>query len=146
MKIKHFQMESSISFYIILKTIGNTARKGIQITFPNIKGTRKVWRLLLCQADLFLARNERSLGSPGVDTWAMCHSSYGRHFLITHYRRTPVFQQPARPRVVQSARGSKDEVAQSCPTLCDPKDCSPPGSSIHGVFLVQHKKGVGQQQ
>ena len=26
------------------------------------------------------------------------------------------------------------EVAQSCPTLCDPMDCSPPGSSIHGIF------------
>ena len=26
------------------------------------------------------------------------------------------------------------EVAQSCPTLCDPMDCSPPGSSIHGTF------------
>ena len=24
------------------------------------------------------------------------------------------------------------EVAQSCPTLCDPLDCSPPGSSVHG--------------
>ena len=24
-------------------------------------------------------------------------------------------------------------VAQSCPTLCDPMDCSPPGSSVHGV-------------
>ena len=23
-------------------------------------------------------------------------------------------------------------VAQSCPALCDPKDCSPPGASIHG--------------
>ena len=23
-------------------------------------------------------------------------------------------------------------VAHSCPTLCDPKDCSPPGSSVHG--------------
>ena len=22
--------------------------------------------------------------------------------------------------------------AQSCPTLCDPMDCSPPGSSVHG--------------
>ena len=26
------------------------------------------------------------------------------------------------------------EVAQSCLTLCDPMDCSPPGSSIHGIF------------
>ena len=24
--------------------------------------------------------------------------------------------------------------AQSCPTLCDPMDCSPPGSSVHGVL------------
>ena len=26
------------------------------------------------------------------------------------------------------------EVAQSCLTLCDPMDCSPPGSSVHGIF------------
>ena len=25
--------------------------------------------------------------------------------------------------------------AQSCPTLCDPMDCSPPGSSVHGIFF-----------
>ena len=24
--------------------------------------------------------------------------------------------------------------AQVCPTLCDPMDCSPPGSSVHGSF------------
>ena len=26
------------------------------------------------------------------------------------------------------------EVAQSCPTLCDPVDYSPPGSSVHGIL------------
>ena len=25
-------------------------------------------------------------------------------------------------------------VAQSCPTLCHPVDCSPPGSSVHGIL------------
>ena len=25
-------------------------------------------------------------------------------------------------------------VDQSCPSLCDPMDCSPPGSSLHGIF------------
>ena len=25
-------------------------------------------------------------------------------------------------------------VTQSCLTLCNPVDCSPPGSSIHGIF------------
>ena len=29
---------------------------------------------------------------------------------------------------------SQSEVAQSCPTLSDPMDCSLPGSSIHGIF------------
>ena len=28
----------------------------------------------------------------------------------------------------------ESEVAQSCPTPSDPMDCSPPGSSIHGIF------------
>ena len=26
---------------------------------------------------------------------------------------------------------------QSCPTLCDPMDCSPPGSSAHGIFQAR---------
>ena len=26
---------------------------------------------------------------------------------------------------------------QSCPTLCDPMDCSPPGSSLHGIFQAR---------
>ena len=29
---------------------------------------------------------------------------------------------------------SESKVAQSCPTLSDPMDCSLPGSSIHGIF------------
>ena len=29
------------------------------------------------------------------------------------------------------------EVAQSCPILCDPMDCSLPGSSIHGIFQAR---------
>ena len=26
---------------------------------------------------------------------------------------------------------------QSCPTLCDPTDYSPPGSSVHGIFQAR---------
>ena len=32
---------------------------------------------------------------------------------------------------------SESEVAQSCPTLSDPMDCSPPGSSIHGILQAR---------
>ena len=31
----------------------------------------------------------------------------------------------------------ESEVAQSCPTLSDPMDCSIPGSSIHGIFQAR---------
>ena len=31
----------------------------------------------------------------------------------------------------------ESEVTQSCPTLCDPMDCSLPGSSIHGIFQAR---------
>ena len=37
---------------------------------------------------------------------------------------------------------SESEVAQSSPTLSDPMDCSPPGSSIHGIFPGK-STGVG---
>ena len=29
------------------------------------------------------------------------------------------------------------ECARSCPTLCDPMDCSPLGSSVHGIFQAR---------
>ena len=32
---------------------------------------------------------------------------------------------------------TQNEVAQSCPTLCDPMDCTLPGSSIHGIFQAR---------
>ena len=32
---------------------------------------------------------------------------------------------------------SESEVSQSCPTLCDPMDCSLPGSSVHGIFQAR---------
>ena len=43
-------------------------------------------------------------------------------------------------------------VAQSCPTLCDPMDCSLPGSPVHGIFqgrilewvAISYSKGSSQ--
>ena len=31
-------------------------------------------------------------------------------------------------------------VAQSCPSLCDHADCSPPGSSVHGIYMASALK------
>ena len=32
---------------------------------------------------------------------------------------------------------SESEVAQSCPTLCHPMDCSLPGFSVHGILQAR---------
>ena len=52
--------------------------------------------------------------SPGKDTGAGCH------FLLQCMKVK-----------------SESEVAQLCPTLSDPMTCSPPGSSVHGIFQAR---------
>ena len=43
-------------------------------------------------------------------------------------------QKKAGVAILISDKVKESEVAQSCPTLCDPMDCSPPGSSVHGIL------------
>ena len=59
-------------------------------------------------------RLRRPWDSPGKNTGVSCH------FLV----------QCMKVR-------SESEVAQSCPTLSDPMDCSAPGSSVHGIFQAR---------
>ena len=40
------------------------------------------------------------------------------------------------------AKKSESEVPQSCPTLCNPVDCSLPGSSLHGILQARILKWV----
>ena len=40
---------------------------------------------------------------------------------------------------------SESEVVQSCPTLSDPMDRSPPGSSVHGIFQARVLEWVAIQ-
>ena len=59
-------------------------------------------------------RLRRPWDSPGKDTGVGCH------FLLQCMKVK-----------------SESEVAQSCLTFRDPKDCSPPDSSIHGIFQAR---------
>ena len=43
-------------------------------------------------------------------------------------------------RLIQQKRLS--EVPQLCMTLCDPMDCSPPGSSVHGILQARVLESV----
>ena len=45
------------------------------------------------------------------------------------------FQQRKIPASFTAAAAAK--LLQLCPTLCDPIDGSPPGSSIHGIFQAR---------
>ena len=44
--------------------------------------------------------------------------------------------------VNSAALNSESIVAQLCPTLCDPVDCSPPSSSVHGIFRARIQEQV----
>ena len=46
-----------------------------------------------------------------------------------------VYCHPAYLTYMQSE--SEDEVSQSCLILCDPMDCSLPGSSVHGILQAR---------
>ena len=61
-----------------------------------------------------LTRLPRPWDSPGKNTGVGCH------FLLQCMKVK-----------------SESEVAQSYPTLSDPMDCSPPGSSFHGIFQAR---------
>ena len=62
------------------------------------------------------------------------------------------FDQAEYPIVFKQISEREREVAQSCPTLCDPMDCSLPGSYVHGIFqamvlewiAISYSKGSSQ--
>ena len=56
------------------------------------------------------------------------HCSFIKHPWDINYDYHPILQMKER---------KESEVAQSCPTLCDPMDCILPGSSIHGIFQAR---------
>ena len=41
------------------------------------------------------------------------------------------------PSLLVNAAAAAANSLQSCPTLCDPIDGSPPGSSVHGIFQAR---------
>ena len=72
-------------------------------------------RVRLCETLKTVAHQAPlSMDSPGKNTGVGCH------FLLQCMKVK-----------------SESEVAQSCPTLSDPMDCSLPGSSVHGIFQAR---------
>ena len=58
-----------------------------------------------------------------------CHlNKYEKH--CVYYIKPYVLKLP-------TAAAAAAKLLQSCPTLCDPMDCSLPGSSVHGIFQAR---------
>ena len=53
---------------------------------------------------------------------------------VTWGLRVSLTQSPEKTMEHLSLLCVRVSVAQSYPTLCDPMDCSPPGSSVHGIL------------
>ena len=61
-----------------------------------------------------------------------------------HYLSTPYiyvfFKSIKMPRLKWTSASAKS--LQSCSTLCNPMDCSPPASSVHGFARQEHWSGL----
>ena len=44
--------------------------------------------------------------------------------------------------IKEKKKRKESEVAQLCPTPCNPMDCSPPGSSVHKIFQARILSGL----
>ena len=70
-----------------------------------------------------------------------CWGLQARHSLISRTSRWNYFlrQLNFHPKTYSRfcLRKKESEVAQLCPTLCDPMDCSLPGSSLHGILQAR---------
>ena len=60
--------------------------------------------------------------------------SFRYSFDLVHVFAKNCYKSSGKEGMEGREEGRKREVVQSCPTLCDPMDCSIPGSSIHEIF------------
>ena len=76
---------------------------------------------------------------PGLSQWP--ERTEGGDSLLTIIPKSPPaawWGRAATARVYGcKLKESESEVAESCLTLCDPMDCSLPGSSVHGIFQAR---------
>ena len=82
------------------------------------------------------SRSQRLMDSCSL-TW-FWESALGRwrKFFSLHLQSRKV-------RALSESMGTYVRVrAQSCPILCDPMGCSPPGSSVHGIFQARIQQWV----
>ena len=100
----------------------------LQVTLPNLKKKLEEIRVYLWEDSL-----KKKAG------WQPCFKYHVLWRIFEYwwlsFRLWPFMYITGDVRLI--AAESESEVAQSCPTLCDPVDCSLPGSSVHGIFQAR---------
>ena len=90
--------------------------------------------------DWFKERKEKfSIIKTSGMLWSHLYETIPLFFFLSHFFSDCDGQPDLRIIVVMVRVCS---VAQSCTTPCDPMDCSPPGSSIHGILQSRILEGV----
>ena len=103
-----------------------------------LQSSKKGWKML---ASVYFLT-----GSLNQEGWAVLFQRYWEYSGWQHISHREHFQKteprdPARPCFEMCAawqpKMGEMKVAQSCPTLCDPVDCSLPGSSVRGILQAR---------
>ena len=69
------------------------------------------------------------------ETLELSTPGQGLQVCLSHL--SPLAGSLGRRSSVVPARAAAAKLLQSCPTLSDPMDCSPPGSSVHGTLQAR---------
>ena len=108
----------------------------------SFRSTQQHLCIVLSLSHVWLFFNPMDCSLPGSCPWDFPGKNTGVacHFLLQG-KTTPTLDQiiPVLEVYLQTLvyMKSESEVAQSCPTLCNPMDCSLPLSSIHGIFQAR---------
>ena len=63
--------------------------------------------------------------------------SHGQRILEGYSPRCQESDTSEQVTLSNTGNESESEVAQACLTLCNPMDCSPPGTSVHGILQAR---------
>ena len=123
----------------------------VSVCLPSCNTYRLTWvSLTLDGGYLFMAAPARRKAERGRLQWGMerrqlrRRREHGREEVPnvrgqeTEWERQEISSRKLEiPRELFMQKKKESEIAQSCPTLCDPMDCSLPGSSAHGIFQAR---------
>ena len=88
------------------------------------------------------SRQEHWSGLAGSPPGDRPHPGIKHMFLMSPALAGGFFSTSATPGKLKTLLKSESEVAQLCLTLCDPMDCTLPGSSLHGILQARVSEWV----